>query len=401
MIAPSTSSLRNVVIALTVALFSVAAGVGPVSNHGQAAADSDPIESSSPVDLRSAVLRQDAWRINLTLNTQGASWAPADLGTWAPGQPLRSHLCLLLDQRSRQPTLCVVRGGDGGPSVVRAVGGGRWQLARSARVTRDPQDTLTVSVAWSELGLRAGRLGWRLDSAWTDPPCDQDPGECRDLLPDGGSAVVRLRQPMPVGCSVPGPSVRYHGPRGRPFVGITFDDGPGAYTTRVLRILRRFKMSATFFQIGSQVRGANEIERKILRSGSEIGDHSYGHETYPSYGSIASGSRAILRASGFRPCVFRPPGGRTSSAVVAAARANGMRTIVWDVDPRDWSNPGTGAIIANVLAHARRGSIIIMHDGGSRGQTLAALPTILRGLRNRGLRPVKVSRLLKGSTRWG
>lgn len=281
MTASFTSSLRNVVIALAVALFSVAAGVGPMSTRSQAAADSDPIESSSPVDLRAAALRQDVWRINLTLNTQGT------------------------------------------------------------------------------------------------------------------------KQPMPVGCSVPGPSVRYHGPRGRPFVGITFDDGPGAYTTRVLRILRRFEVSATFFQIGSQVRGANRIERKILRSGSEIGDHSYGHETNPGYGSIAAGSRAILRASGFRPCVFRPPGGRASSEVVAAARANGMKTVLWDVDPRDWSNPGTGAIIANVLAHAHRGAIIIMHDGGSRSQTLAALPTILRGLRSRGLRAVKVSRLLKGSTRWG
>jgi peptidoglycan/xylan/chitin deacetylase (PgdA/CDA1 family) len=87
--------------------------------------------------------------------------------------------------------------------------------------------------------------------------------------------------------------------------------------------------------------------------------------------------------------------------VVGAALANKMKTILWDVDPRDWAMPGTGAIISNVLGHARRGSIIVMHDGGGdRSQTLAALPAILRGLRHRRLRGVKISALLRGRTRW-
>jgi peptidoglycan/xylan/chitin deacetylase (PgdA/CDA1 family) len=72
-----------------------------------------------------------------------------------------------------------------------------------------------------------------------------------------------------------------------------------------------------------------------------------------------------------------------------------MTTIGWDVDPRDWANPGTGAIVSSVLGSVRPGSIVVMHDGGgSRSQTLNALPPILRELRRRGYRAVTVTRLL-------
>jgi peptidoglycan/xylan/chitin deacetylase (PgdA/CDA1 family) len=74
-----------------------------------------------------------------------------------------------------------------------------------------------------------------------------------------------------------------------------------------------------------------------------------------------------------------------------------MKTIIWDVDPRDWSNPGTGEIQSTVLGTVRRGSIVVLHDGpASRAQTVAALPGILRGLRRRHLRAVTVTRLLHG-----
>jgi peptidoglycan/xylan/chitin deacetylase (PgdA/CDA1 family) len=72
-----------------------------------------------------------------------------------------------------------------------------------------------------------------------------------------------------------------------------------------------------------------------------------------------------------------------------------MLSIVWDVDPRDWALPGTGAIVSNVLANARAGSIILLHDaGGPRGETLAALPQIIAGLRARHLTFVTVPELL-------
>jgi peptidoglycan/xylan/chitin deacetylase (PgdA/CDA1 family) len=78
-----------------------------------------------------------------------------------------------------------------------------------------------------------------------------------------------------------------------------------------------------------------------------------------------------------------------------------MRTIDWDVDPRDWSRPGTRALANRVISHVHPGAIVVMHDGGGgRGQTVAALPIILRRLHRRGYRAVTVTELLGGREIW-
>jgi peptidoglycan-N-acetylglucosamine deacetylase len=84
---------------------------------------------------------------------------------------------------------------------------------------------------------------------------------------------------------------------------------------------------------------------------------------------------------------FRPPGGAASPAVVAAAQQVGDRTVLWSVDPADWQ-PGVTAdqLVQRVLAAARPGAIVLLHDGGgSRSATVAALPAIIDGLRRLGL----------------
>ena len=79
-----------------------------------------------------------------------------------------------------------------------------------------------------------------------------------------------------------------------------------------------------------------------------------------------------------------------------------MTTVVWDVDPRDWSTPGTSAIYHRVVSATRPGSIIVMHDGGgNRSETVAALPHIIRTLRRRGYRFVTVTKLLHNRIIWG
>ena len=81
--------------------------------------------------------------------------------------------------------------------------------------------------------------------------------------------------------------------------------------------------------------------------------------------------------------------------MVAAAGAAGLKTILWDVDPSDWTNPGSGAVYSRVVDATQPGSIILMHDGGGdRSGTLAALPQIIDTLRARGYRFATVSGLL-------
>lgn len=199
----------------------------------------------------------------------------------------------------------------------------------------------------------------------------------------------------PTGCTHGGRSFATNGPRGRKRIAIGFDDGPSDYTTGVLRVLRRFDSHATFFEIGQETPGRADTMKKILRQGNEIGNHSLHHETDPSSGSMHETNRLIRRATGFRPCDFRPPDGVFNSGVISDAHALHMTTVTWDVDPRDWATPGVSAIASNVISNAHNGSIVVMHDGGgNRSETIAALPAILSHFRHRGYKFVTVAELL-------
>jgi peptidoglycan/xylan/chitin deacetylase (PgdA/CDA1 family) len=134
---------------------------------------------------------------------------------------------------------------------------------------------------------------------------------------------------------------------------------------------------------------------KVLAQGNEIGNHTLHHEMNPSSGSLAETNRLIRQATGFRPCDFRPPDGRVNQGLIERAKAERLETIDWDVDPRDWTDPGVGAIASNVIRHAHNGSIVVMHDGGGdRSQTVAALAEILPKLRHRGYTFVTVAEVL-------
>ena len=104
---------------------------------------------------------------------------------------------------------------------------------------------------------------------------------------------------------------------------------------------------------------------------------------------------AIHNATGFRPCLLRPPYGIAPAGVVRIVRSLGLLTIQWDVDPADWSRPGASVIAQRVLSAVRPGSIVIMHDGGGdRSETVQALGTIVPTLLARGYHLVTVPRLL-------
>jgi peptidoglycan/xylan/chitin deacetylase (PgdA/CDA1 family) len=223
-------------------------------------------------------------------------------------------------------------------------------------------------------------------------------------LPGGSAAARRPAGPrarqdskatMPTGCTHGGSPFVTHGPQGRKRIAIGFDDGPSDYTPGVLRVLRNFDSHATFFEIGQETSGRRATMKKILRQGNEIGNHSLHHELDPSSGSLHETDRLIRRATGFRPCDFRPPDGSVNSGLVSRAHAQHLVTVNWDVDPRDWSNPGVEAIASNVIGNAHNGSIVVMHDGGgNRSETIAALPAILSHFRHRGYKFVTVAELL-------
>jgi peptidoglycan-N-acetylglucosamine deacetylase len=261
-------------------------------------------------------------------------------------------------------------------------------------VRRSLAPPLAVLVASLIAGAATASAQRPLDAA--PPPATAPSGPVQAGPPLAGAAARQI----PTGCRRGGNPLRFNGPRNRKVVALTFDDGPSAYTADVIRVLARMKAKATFFVLGNQIPGREELLRRELGWGFEIGDHSYDHSIYAGGGARASSqlrrtNARIERATGFAPCLFRPPYGAYNSDLVGRARAQGMMTIVWDVDPRDWSTPGTGVVYSRIVNAARPGSIILMHDGGGpRGQTVAALPRVITTLRARGYRFATVSELL-------
>lgn len=200
---------------------------------------------------------------------------------------------------------------------------------------------------------------------------------------------------LPKSCTQHGPPLRFNGHRNAKRVALTFDDGPGVYTPAFVSTLHRLNAHATFFEIGEQVPGNSRVMKRILANGNEIGNHTTHHALGASEGDLAETQRLIEKATGFRPCMFRPPNGLLSPGLVGSADALGMTTVVWDVDPQDWRDPGAAVIRAHVVGAVRPGSIVVMHDGGAdRSDTLAALPKIVHDLRHRGYRLATVSQLL-------
>jgi peptidoglycan/xylan/chitin deacetylase (PgdA/CDA1 family) len=306
------------------------------------------------------------------------------------------YLCLALSRADGkgERRICL-----GGPKPHRRVGveavddEGKPIEEDGARATvkRPSPQKLVVALVPADAGLTPQRYAWRvLESRG----CKLR-RRCAESLPAKGSLAFRLRPVRAVGCTGGGTGLVTNGPRDRRLVALTFDDGPSDYTPGFLDVLREKGVDGTFFEIGQEMPGREETMRRILAEGSELGDHTMNHVEYPDYAQIAGAAARVDDYTHFQPCLFRPPGGGVDAGVLASAGSLGMRTITWDVDPADWTNPGSGAVYSRIVGAAQPGSIILMHDGGGdRSGTLAALPSIIDTLRARGYRFATVSQLL-------
>jgi peptidoglycan-N-acetylglucosamine deacetylase len=312
-----------------------------------------------------------------------------------PLSPRARSLCFSLSHPGFRKRLICLGGEEPhsriGLEVIRSDGDWKRKQRVPATVKRPQPDKLVAAIQLPRLHLVPGKYRWRLI---LNSGCSA-PERCAESLPATGTNAFRLRPVRAVGCSGGSAGLVTNGPRDRPVVALTFDDGPSEYTDDFLRVLREKGVHGTFFEIGQEMPGREEVMRQILAEGHELGDHTMNHVENPGYDQIAGAAARITAYTHFEPCLFRPPGGTASSSVIAAAGSLGMRTINWDVDPRDWALPGTEAIYSNVVSHARDGSIVLMHDGGGpRDETLAALPRIIDTLRARGFGFATVSELL-------
>jgi peptidoglycan-N-acetylglucosamine deacetylase len=346
--------------------------------------------------LQDAGLAQKGRELILSVRTS----EPVGLGELEPHpDPRRAGARYLCFEMGSDPSAPPGRYCLGGPKAHRRIGleqvnpiGRPTQESWVRATVKRPQpEKLVVAVVSREAALSPDTYRWR---AIRSSGCEVR-NLCAESLPATGTRTFRLRPVRAVGCTGGTAGLVTNGPRGRKVVALTFDDGPSEYTDDFLRVLREKGVHGTFFEIGQEMPGREDVMRQILAEGNELGDHTMNHVGYPGYDQIAGAASRITAYTHFRPCLFRPPGGAVNSSVIATAGSLGMRTINWDVDPRDWSLPGTETIYSEIVNHARNGSIVLMHDGGGpRGETLAALPRIIDTLRARGFGFATVSELL-------
>ena len=163
----------------------------------------------------------------------------------------------------------------------------------------------------------------------------------------------------------------------------SFDDGPDpVWTPRILQILRKHGAHATFFELGKMQAEHPGLREQIIAEGNTIGSHSITHKQLT---ALSAAARHHEIFDGPESKCFRPPYGASNPKVRADIKAAGMTQVLWDVDPRDWKRPGVQAIANNILHHAHRRNIILLHDGGGdRSQTVAALDKVLPILKAQG-----------------
>lgn len=193
---------------------------------------------------------------------------------------------------------------------------------------------------------------------------------------------------------------------GRKVVAITFDDGPSSYTQRYLDILSAHGARATFFCLGSQIPGREDLVQAIKAQGSQVCSHTQNHEQLTAIDTdtlrseIDSAFSAISAAGGGDTTTLRPPYGSLDAQAWANSGGNFSASVIWNLDSLDWELPGVGTIVSNCTNGVWSGAIILMHDGGgNRDQDLEALPKILEKLQGQGYEFVTLSELFAMDSR--
>jgi peptidoglycan/xylan/chitin deacetylase (PgdA/CDA1 family) len=189
-------------------------------------------------------------------------------------------------------------------------------------------------------------------------------------------------------------------------VALTFDDGPSPYTEAIIDTLLHYRAPATFFPIGLAIEEHPATIRREVNDGFAIGDHTVNHARMTDLPPAEQQAELLDQAEDLKalgapyPRLFRPPFGVYDAATLRLLREKGMLMVLWTVETDDYELPGAEAIATRVLEEVSPGAIVLMHDGGGdRSETVAALPQIIEGLRDRGYRLVTVPQLVLDASR--
>ncbi len=182
-------------------------------------------------------------------------------------------------------------------------------------------------------------------------------------------------------------------------VALTFDDGPGKSTARILEILRQFKVPATFFNTGQNEAARPSLVKTEAKDKFVLGNHTWSHPNLKKLSAKAQATQ-VDRASneqrsltGTVPCDFRPPGGYYNKTTLGLAQLRLLAVWLWSVDTQDWKARGSGSSywvnrivrLAEQQGGRLHHPIVLLHNQtGGNPATVSALPTIIRYFRSHG-----------------
>jgi peptidoglycan/xylan/chitin deacetylase (PgdA/CDA1 family) len=182
-----------------------------------------------------------------------------------------------------------------------------------------------------------------------------------------------------------------NGPAAGGAVCLTFDDGPHpVHTPRVLDVLRRHGVAATFFVVGREAERHPDLVRRIAAEGHAVGNHTYSHGEpgRVSAGALLEEVRrtdAVVRAAvGEAPRLFRPPHGKVTATKLWRLWRDGWTVVLWNADTKDYARRSAADLRGWVASRAfAPGDVVLMHD--TCPHTALVLPDLIAAVRDRGL----------------
>ncbi|MDR3070094.1 MAG: polysaccharide deacetylase family protein, partial [Propionibacteriaceae bacterium] len=151
-------------------------------------------------------------------------------------------------------------------------------------------------------------------------------------------------------------------------IALTIDDGPVPGTSRVLDVLKKKGVSATFFMLGQSVNAYPKIVKRMADEGHAIGNHSFSHPQFLKLSKadmdsqLSRTQKAIKKAGGKTPVLFRPPYGQLSASIKKAAKDANLSIILWTIDPQDWKDKDTDTVVKRITKSAKRNAVVLIHD---------------------------------------
>jgi peptidoglycan/xylan/chitin deacetylase (PgdA/CDA1 family) len=197
-------------------------------------------------------------------------------------------------------------------------------------------------------------------------------------------------------------------PRGSKQLALTYDDGPNdPHTFRLLDVLAKHDVEATFFLIGRFVEQRPDIAREVAKAGHAIGNHTFTHPNLifvnnrETRSELERCTRAIEDALGQTPRLFRPPFGGRRPGTLAIPRSLGLEPIMWNITGYDWNAPPAEQIVRRVSGKIRGGDVILLHDGshhgmgGDRSQTVIATEQIFERWKAQGFEFTTIPQMME------